>query len=159
MAKKRVYVESSVISYLAAWLSSRPLVRHRQYITAEWWEVRSRWDCFVATTVLDEIALGDPEAAAQRMAKARTLPVMPITPEIKVLAGVLVARNLVPSSSDADAVHLAAAAFHQADYLVTWNQKHLDNLDLRFRIEELIRGWGLTPAMVLTPERLVEEIP
>ncbi len=44
-----------------------------------------------------------------------------------------------------------------ADYLLTWNQSHLDNLELRSRIEELIRGWGLTPAKVITPERLLEE--
>ncbi|MCL2701100.1 MAG: hypothetical protein FWE88_05345 [Phycisphaerae bacterium] len=157
MVKKRVYVESSVISYLTARPASQPVPRHRQRITAEWWSVHHNWECFVATTVLDEIALGDPVAASQRTETARALPEMPVTPEIRALAVLLIDRNLVPPTSVADAYHLAAAAFHRADYLVTWNQKHLDNLDLRSRIEELIRGWGLTPAKVITPERLLEE--
>jgi len=157
MDKKRVYVESSVISYLTARPASQSGPRHRQHITAEWWSICSNWECFVATAVLDEIAQGDPVAASQRMEKARTLPEMPITDEIRALANLLVARNLVPSSSATDAVHLAAAAFYRADYLVTWNQKHLDNLALGSRVEELIRGWGLSPAKVITPERLLEE--
>ena len=37
-------------------------------------------------------------------------------------------------------------------------EKHLDNVDLRTRIEDLIKGWGLKPAKVITPERLLEEL-
>ena len=74
------------------------------------------------------------------------------------LGDLIVSRKLIPESQRVDAYHVALAAFHQSDYLVTWNQKHLDNLALRSRIEELIRGWGLIPAAVITPERLMEEL-
>ncbi len=157
MAKKRVYVESSVISYLTARPASDDLKRIHQQLTATWWKRRSNWDCFLTTTVMDEIVRGDSEAALQRKAKALLLPEFPVTPEAGTLADVLVARKLVPESSKIDAFHLALAAVYQSDYLLTWNQTHLDNLDLRSRIEELIRGWGLTPAKVITPERLLKE--
>lgn len=107
--------------------------------------------------VVYEISQGDPEAAKRRQEKARLLPVLPDSSNAGDLADLLVARKLVPEASTADALHLALAALHRAHYLLTWNQTHLDNIELRSRIEDLIRGWGLKPAKVLTPERLLEE--
>jgi predicted nucleic acid-binding protein len=157
MTKKRAYVETSVISYLTARPASNALKRAHQLLTETWWKRRSNWNCFVTTTVMEEISRGNPEAAMKRREKAVLLPEWPIASDASALAALLVERKLVPESSITDALHLALAAFYQADYLLTWNQTHLDNLDLRFRIEELIRGWGLTPAKVITPERLLEE--
>lgn len=157
MAKKRVYVESSVISYLTARPAGNALKSEHQLLTKAWWRHRSEWDCFVTTVVMEEISRGDPDAALKRREKAVLLPELPRASDARALAVLLVERKLVPESSITDALHLALAAFYQADYLLTWNQTHLDNLDLRFRIEELIRGWGLIPAKVITPERLLEE--
>jgi len=156
MEKKRVYVETSVISDLTAWPASQPLHRHRQLVTAEWWAHRWRWECILTRTVIAEIRRGDPAAAALRLETARNLVELPITTEVNALADLLLARKLVPPTAVTDAFHLAGAAFTRSDYLLTWNQKHLDNFDLRSRIEDLIRGWGLTPAKVITPSRLLE---
>ena len=157
MVKKRAYVETSVISYLAAWLSKDALMRIRQQQTALWWERRHEWDCIVSDTVIVEIARGDPVAAARRLGIAQSLVEVLTLPEAELLAGLLVARKLVPESAKPDAVHLATAAAYGAHYLLTWNQKHLDNLDLRYRIEDVIRNYGWTPAKVITPSRLLEE--
>lgn len=158
MAKKRVYVESSVLSWLTARSPRNDILKQaRQRQTKLWWDRLSDWDCFLSPLVMLEIARGDPEASTRRLEKAGLLPKLPISTEAKALANLLVARKLVPESSEPDALHLALAAFHRANYLLTWNQTHLDNLDLRSRIEELIRGWGLKPAKVITPERLLEE--
>ena len=159
MEKQRVYVESSVVSYLNPRLSRDPQKRMWQQQTALWWERRHKWDCIVSPTVMDEIARGDPGAAAQRLEKARSLVEVPTLPEADVLAELLVARKLVPESAKLDALHLAMAAVHEADYLLTWNLKHLDNLEVSSRVEELIRKQGWKPAKVITPERLLEESP
>ena len=157
MAKKRVYVESSVISYLTARPARDGLSRIRQQLTALWWERRHEWDCVVSATVMEEIAEGDPEAATRRLEKAQSLVKVPTSPEADLLAGLLVSRKLVPESVKSDAVHLAMAAVSGAHYLLTWNQKHLDNIDLGFRIEDLIRTQGWPPAKVVTPDRLLKE--
>jgi len=157
MAKKRVYIETSVFGWLTAKPCNDILKTAKQRQTVIWWERRSEWDCFLTTTVLDEIALGDTEAIERRKEKAHTLPELPITAEVKTLADLLLAKRLVPEDALPDAYHLAAAAFHRATYLLTWNQSHLDNLQLRSRIEECIKEYGLTPAKVITPERLMEE--
>jgi predicted nucleic acid-binding protein len=157
MAKKRAYVESSVISFLTARLARDELSRMRQRQTAMWWDRRHEWECVVSPTMMAEIARGDPGAAARRREKALLLMEVPVSPEADVLVDLLVSHKLVPESVRTDAVHLALAAVHEMNYLLTWNQKHLDNLDLRFRIEELIRQQGWEPAKVITPERLLEE--
>ncbi|MCL2701634.1 MAG: type II toxin-antitoxin system VapC family toxin [Phycisphaerae bacterium] len=157
MAKKRVYVESSVISYLTARPARDELNKIRQRLTALWWERRHEWECVVSPTVMAEIARGDPEAAARRREKALSLTEVPVSSEADMLVDLLVLHKLVPESVRTDAVHLAMAAVHGMHYLLTWNQKHLDNLDLRSRIEELIRKHGWEPAKVITPERLLLE--
>jgi len=158
MVKKRVYVESSVISYYVAWPSKDDLIRSRQLATAVWWEHRHEWDCFVSPTVMLEILRGDPGAAARRLEKAQLLPELPASSEADFLGELLVTSKLVPESAKPDAMHLATAAVHGIHYLATWNQKHLDNPDLRARIEDLIRRHGWAPATVCTPDRLLEEL-
>jgi len=124
-----------------------------------WWERRLDWECILTPIVLAEIGQGDPEAAARRLEKANLLMELPSLPEADSLADLLRARKLIPEKETTDATHLAMAAIHGARYLLTWNQKHLDNLELRSRIEEFILGRGLTPAKVITPERLLLEEP
>ena len=99
---------------------------------------------------------GDKEASAKRREKAILLPELPGSAKADALGDMLVARKLVPETKKVDAYHLALAAFHRADYLLTWNQKHLDNLDLRARIEKLIKDQGFKPAKIITPERLMD---
>ena len=157
MAKKRVYVETSVLSYLAARPAKDEFKRMCQRQTVMWWERRLDWECFLTTTVLEEISQGDPVAAARRLEKARFLEEQPVPNEMFSLAGLLIARKLVPEGAKTDAMHLATAAIYGADYLLTWNQKHMDNIELRFRIEDFIREQGLAPARVITPNNLLLE--
>ena len=156
MAKKRVYVETTVISYYAARPSPILITLAKQLQTRDWWECRHRWDLFISPVVLEEIIDGDHVAAAERLAMVRELPVLPDHPKARILADILTAEVPIPDDSRADALHLALAAFHKMDYLVTWNQTHLDNPHLRGRIERIIKGQGLSPTLVLTPERLLE---
>ena len=162
MAKQRAYIESSVISYLAAYLAGRlskdDRNRVRQQLTALWWERRHEWDCVVSATVVVEVGRGNSDAAAHRLAIAKSFAEVPITPEADLLTDLLVSHKLVPESVRADAVHLAAAAVNGAQVLVTWNQKHLANPALRSRIESLIRKQGWQPAKVVTPGQLLEEL-
>jgi len=67
MQPKRVYLESSVISYLTARPASdmRRLVKQR--ITKEWWKQRDGYDLFISQTVVDEIGRGDAKVAVSHV--------------------------------------------------------------------------------------------
>ena len=157
MAKKRVYFETAAISYLTADKPTLDIVKlARRQLTRQWWEHRDRWELFVSSAVMDEIAEGNPEAAEKRLEVARRLPLLDDHPEVEALARKLETGVPIPADSQADAAHLAFAAFYKMDYLVTWNQTHLDNPHLRKKANEIIEKRGLKPAAVVTPEFLME---
>ena len=154
LVKKRVYIESTVISYLAA-KPARDLVKQaRQFLTREWWEQRRRWDLYISTGVMREIQLGNRDAARRRVAFVNGLSLLPETEEAGQLADYLIKSGLVPESVRDDALHIATATVHGMDYLVTWNQKHIFN---PFRIEAMyaaIRKWKRTPPVLIRPDNL-----
>ena len=76
----RVYVETSVVSYLTSRLSRDLIVASHQQITQEWWvNHRNKFALFVSQTVLEEAAGGDREAAQQRLSAIENLPLLEIS--------------------------------------------------------------------------------
>jgi hypothetical protein len=65
----------------------------------------------------------------------------------------------MPSKTAIDAVHVAIAATHGVDFLVTWNCTHIANAVVREKkLEAVCRASGFRPPVICTPlELLVEE--
>ncbi len=156
MAKKRIYVESSVISYLTARSAKKPIPRLRQLVTIEWWENRDIWELFVSPTVMREIRGGDPEAAVKRLEKAITLSMLTEPPGAGRLANHLLAVGAIPRKAPDDALHAAIATLCGMDYLLTWNMRHLYNPDRMEGLYAAIRGMGYAPAVLIRPDELLE---
>ena len=60
------------------------------------------------------------------------------------------------SRAAGDAAHIAVAAANGADYLVTWNFRHIANATMRSRIERACRQAGFEPPVICTPNELME---
>ena len=73
------------------------------------------------------------------------------------LAEDLVSDVPLPPRAATDAFHVATAAVHRIDFLLTWNCTHLANAALRVRIEEVCRARGVRPPTICTPEELMPE--
>lgn len=156
--RRTVYIETSIISYLAARPSRDLIVAARQQLTHTWWrERRPAFDLYVSQVVLDEVLAGDPEAAERRAGLLAGLPVLDITPEVAELAAALIERVPLPRRAGADAVHIAVAAHHGIDFLVTWNSTHIANAELRPRVEQVCRENGYPPPVLCTPDELMGE--
>ncbi|MDR2981539.1 MAG: type II toxin-antitoxin system VapC family toxin [Puniceicoccales bacterium] len=156
MQKKRVYVESSVISYLTA-RPARVLVKlAKQQQTWDWWEQRNHWELFISPVVIREIRRGDAEAARKRLSVVDGLSSVPETSEAQQLAEYLIAVEAVPEKLFDDAMHLAIAAIHDMDYLLMWNQTHLFNADRIEMLYKAIRKAGRKPAVLVRPDGLLE---
>ncbi len=68
MDKKKVYLETSVISYLTARPSRDVVKLAKQELTRQWWdEGRAVYDCYVSDPIISEIRRGDPDAARKRL--------------------------------------------------------------------------------------------
>jgi predicted nucleic acid-binding protein len=139
---------------LTAW-PSRDLVRaaHQQN-TREWWERRHDYELFVSQLVIRECQVDDPGAAAARLEALEGLPLLEQSEEAELLARDLRDRVPLPGRAAADALHIATAAVHGMDYLLTWNCTHVANAALRGRIEAVCRDAGIEPPAICTPEEL-----
>jgi len=155
--KARVYVETSVISYLIGRPSRDLVTAAHQQITCDWWDQRSRFDLFVSQAVLAEAARGDADTAARRLEALGEAAVLPVTDETGDLAERLISEQAVAGEAAIDAVHVAVAVVNGMDYLVTWNCTHIANAALRGKIEKTCRQAGFQAPIICTPEELLEE--
>ncbi len=58
--------------------------------------------------------------------------------------------------AQADAYHLALAAWHGLDYLVSWNCTHVVSGRVRMIVEEVNAEFGIRTPIICTPEELME---
>lgn len=154
--KPKLYLETTVPSYLTAW-PSRDLIRAgHQQITREWWQVRrARFDIYISQFVLDEAGAGDSEAARERLAALRGFPLLDPTDEVVELAEALTASLVLPKQAVTDAVHIALAAVHGMHFLLTWNCAHIANAEMVPAIESACRERGFECPVICTPEELM----
>jgi hypothetical protein len=64
----------------------------------------------------------------------------------------------MPAKAYVDAVHVALAAIHGLDYLLTWNCAHIANAAMRGRIEAICRIVGFEPPVICTPVELMKDL-
>lgn len=153
---ERVYLETSIISYLAARPSRDLVTAARQQLTHEWWSRRrSAFDVCISELVVAEAAAGDPDAAERRAQLIRDLPSLSISEQAITLARNLVQGAGLPARAAADALHISLAACHGIDYLLTWNSTHLANAELRPKVERACRDNGYEPPVLCTPDELM----
>lgn len=158
-AMKRVYVETSVVSYYCARPSRDLIVAAHQQITRDWWETRLRqcYQPFVSEIVVVECARGDAAAAKQRLQAIENLPrIAADTDESERLARQYVEALGIPEFAYADALHIALAVLGNMDYLTTWNCSHIANGATIARLLEFNRVQGLCECVICTPEELME---
>src|SRR5439155_12006230 len=152
--KPTVYVETTIPSYLTAW-PSRDLIRAaHQQITREWWMRRDSFDLYSSRLVVQECEAGDTQAAADRLAALAGIPLLEQESEAGELADALLRDVPLPQKAAADALHIATAAVHGMQYLLTWNCTHIANVVFRPQIEAVCRAAGYEPPLICTPEEL-----
>jgi hypothetical protein len=153
-----VYIETTVIGHLASRLAKDPRVLADMLATRRWWDrSRHRFELRTSDIVMEEISEGDPDAAAERLAVARPLTLLPIpSPAVPDLAELLLARHALPAKARVDAYHVAVSAANSINYMLTWNCRHLANAELRERNAETCREFGYNPPIICTPPELSE---
>ena len=154
--RPRVYVETSIVSYLTARPARDIVIAGRQQATRDWWEAApTRFELVVSQLVREEAAAGDPAAARVRLAALAPLTALAAPPAARELSRRLVDSAAVPKQATRDATHVAIAAVHGVEFLVTWNFRHIANAVSRPRIESVCRRAGVEPPVLCTPEELV----
>ena len=78
------------------------------------------------------------------------------TDEARALAVYLIESGTVPETSYLDALHIALAAVHGMNYIVSWNFKHIVGAQARNGITDALRAKGYTLVTIHTPDELTE---
>jgi len=153
--KSTIYLETSVNCYLAAPPSRDLLTAAHQQVTHLWWHSRrSSFELFVSQLVLDECLAGDPDAAAKRALLLADIPLLNIDSEATTLAQHLVRRVQLPERAVVDALHIAVAVRHGIDYLLTWNCRHIANMNKARHLDMVNQRLGLGSPRLVTPHLL-----
>ncbi|MFA7241690.1 MAG: type II toxin-antitoxin system VapC family toxin [Sulfuricellaceae bacterium] len=155
--KRKIYVETSVISYLTARPSKTIVGAAHQQITLAWWERRSDYELLVSQSVRQECAAGDPGAAQKRLAALESMAVLAITEDMIRLAESLIALSIIPARAIEDALHIAVSTLHHVDFLLTWNCRHIANPVIQEKIAAYLEQQGLFLPIICTPEELLGE--
>jgi predicted nucleic acid-binding protein len=146
--KPKVYLETSVISYLTARPSRDILIAANQQVTQEWWQDRREpFDLYVSQLVEQEISSGDAEAVLRRRQTLAICNFLDILPEAVQLAEKLMDEQAIPRQSPEDALHITVATVTGMDYLLTWNFKHIANAARRASVELVCRLNGYEPLL------------
>jgi hypothetical protein len=155
--KPTLYLETTIPSYLKAKQSRDIIQTARQQITAEWWDIRlNDFDIFISQVVIDEAGEGDTVASMKRMEAIKTFPLLEITEEVIKLAHKIIIEKIIPEKAVRDALHIAVATFHEMNFLLSWNCKHIANAEIIKRLRKTIADEGFELPVICTPEELLE---
>jgi predicted nucleic acid-binding protein len=155
--RSKVYVETSVISYLTSRPNRDLVIAANQQITQEWWQVRRpQFDLYISQLVFQEASVGDVSAVERRMEELANMPLLEITEDAVRLAEQLVVQGAVPQKVVEDALHIAVATVNGMNYLLTWNFKHIANATMRSKIETVCWNEGYEPPVICSPQELLE---
>lgn len=155
--KPTVYIESTIISYLTAKPSRDLIVAAHQQLSNDWWDqIRPQVECYISPFVVQEISEGDKDASSRRIKFVNDIPVLEINREIQKLAQQYFESLKIPEKARLDALHLAVAVWHEMDYLLSWNCKHIVSGRVRKTIEEINSQLLIKTPALCTPEELME---
>jgi len=152
------YIETSVWGSLA---SRQPADRKRIVRRLLNLLDGERGTSLISAVVLAEIDLA-PAADANiiRRAISSVQPaVLPVAEVVEALAMCYIAAGVLPERRQSDALHVAAATCFQADYLVSWNHRHMTRPTKRVQYESVNRleGFLKTP-LICNPVEACDEL-
>jgi hypothetical protein len=154
--KPKVFLETTIPSLLTAWPSRDVSIAGQQQTTRDWWiERRQRYDLFVSVLVMKEVERGDAEAASERIAKLQECRVLPYPKEAEDLTRALLSSRLIPVKAEIDAAHIATAAVHGMDFLLTWNCRHIANAAIVEKLRDICDREGFPAPVICTPHELM----
>lgn len=105
--------------------------------------------------MIQEANAGDMRTVERRMQALEDIPLLEISEESVKLAEQLVVNGALPPKAIEDAMHIAVATVNGADYLLTWNFKHIANAEMRAKIEAVCRDAGYEPPVICSPQELL----
>ena len=150
--KQKIYIETSVASYLVSRPSKDIVIAGHQAATRDFWESLGDYESFISDIVIQEASDGDEIQAKMRLEALKGIQILKIDDIVKVLAKKLMDGRAVPKKCVEDALHIAVAARHGINAIVTWNFSHINNPFTRMMIRQIIENNGFACPEICSPD-------
>jgi hypothetical protein len=156
--KPKLYLESTIPSYLVARPSRDTILTGQQKCTRDWWNKRAaHFEIFVSEVVIGEISCGETAMAARRMELIKPFARLESNDAVKALTHALVHGGPLPEKAVRDAAHIAFSAVHGMHFLLTWNCTHIANAMMYAKMREICGAHGRACPVICTPDELLAE--
>lgn len=159
MKKLKIYLDTSVINFLFA--DDVPELRK---ITEDFFEhyVRpAKYIVYVSDIVIAEIEKTKSEGKQKQLLEVierYSLNILTLDEVSDALAAVYIREKIIPKKKLEDAQHIAIATCNQIDILLSWNFKHLSNIQKQIGVKIVNEKEGYFYPLILTnPMEVVYE--
>lgn len=154
--KPTVYLDTTIPSYL---FDQRKEIETFIDITKQWWaEERDNYNLVISEAVVLELGAGNhPHKREILETWVPLVETLQSDARIEEVAQVYIDHYLMPRKLTGDALHLAYASFHKADFLMTWNCNHLANANKKQHIRIINTQLNLFTPDLVTPLELFTE--
>jgi predicted nucleic acid-binding protein len=153
-----VYIETTIPSFYFETRRTAEVVAWR-LATRRWWDrYRHAYQLCTSEVVVDELSRAPAAKSGPGTRLLEGARSLVQTPETVDVARFYIEQRLVPQHAVADALHLALASVHGMDYLLTWNCKHLANVNKARHLAVLNTRRSLPIPVIATPLTLLPEI-
>jgi len=155
MRRFQIYLDTSVLNFfferedLEKVNSTRELFQEIR---------RGKFLAYISDLVLREI---DKASAGKKLnllslVRSYDLPILELTPECLLLAEKYMARKIFPVKYRDDGLHVAAAAVHRMDIVVTWNLRHMVKIRTKREVKAVNLFEGYPEIEICTPLEVIE---
>lgn len=152
-----VYLDTSIPSFYFDDRADSHLYRN---ITREWFSKRSK-DFYVcaSTVTLNELKSENFQNQDEAIKFLDKIAFLPINGSVMEIARHYINHLLAPKEDierfRGDAIHMALCAFYKIEYLLTWNQRHLANINKLRQLKIINARLDLETPAIITPEQLM----
>jgi predicted nucleic acid-binding protein len=157
MPKKRIYLDTSVVSYLRQ--EDAP---EKMSETLEFWDLlrRGRYEVFISDVTVLELSKCLEPKRTELFALLSEIDYNEIETTghagVAELSIAIAQQKLLPEKSVNDRLHIAAAIMSGCNILVSWNFKHLVNVKTIDGVRMISIANNLNPVDIYSPTMLLE---
>lgn len=161
MKKLRIYLDTSVINFVYA--DDAPEKRDATLDFFRFYVATKRYYVAISAVVLAEIEQTSDFLHRQKLLDIITeygIAELAVDPqdEVTMLAEAYIEQGVLPATSYEDSLHVALCTVNEIDVLLSWNYKHLANVNKERKIIAVNQANGyLYPLRIVTPLEVMED--
>lgn len=162
MKKLNIYLDTSVINHLFA--DDAPEAKLLTIELFDKYIKTKKYNTYISPIVLTEINQTENEDKKVKLISVikdydlRILDIETNKNDIEFIAQEYIEQGILPRKSLMDALHIAVCTYYQIDALISWNYKHMANINRERKVISWNIGEGYTHNMrICTPMEVIYE--